>query len=91
MAQPENNYTIQLFGSGNEQQVTDYINKHQLAGKVAYFYVEREGDPWYSVIYGSFDDVEKARDRANIQSGIFKNSPWVRQFNSIQDKIKNTR
>lgn len=89
LAQPENNYTIQLFGSGNEEQVTDYINKHQLTGKVAYFYVERDGEPWYSVIYGSFDNVEKARDRVNIQSGIFNNSPWVRQFKSIQDKIKN--
>jgi hypothetical protein len=91
LAQPENNYTIQLFGSGNEEQVTDYINKHQLVGKVAYFNTIRDGETWYSVIYGNFDDVQKARVTVNTRDAIFKNSPWVRQFKSIQDKIKNTR
>lgn len=91
LSQPENNYTIQLFGSGNESQVTDYINKHQLAGKVAYFYVVREGKPWYSVIYGSFSDAQKARSTVSTHGDLFENSPWVRQFKGIQATIKNAR
>lgn len=88
LAQPENNYTIQLFGSGNEKQVSDYINQHQLAGKVAYFYTVREGKPWYSVIYGSFDDAQKARATVTAHGALFENSPWVRQFKGIQETIK---
>jgi TPR repeat protein len=90
LAQPENNYTIQLFGSGNEEQVINYINTHQLAGKVAFFNVVREGNPWYSVIYGSFNDIQRARTKGDTYGAIFKNSPWVRQFKGIQDMIKNT-
>lgn len=88
--QPKHHYTIQLFGSGNEEQVEQYINKHQLTGSVAYFYSKRDDKPWYSVIYGSFPDAETARSAVISQGGLFQNSPWVRQFKGIQAGIRNT-
>jgi len=78
-------YTVQLYSGNSEQAARGFIRQNKLQGKAAYFVSQRDGLPWYSVIYGSFDgySVAKAAARA-LPANARKWSPWIREFGDIQ-------
>jgi hypothetical protein len=79
-----NNYTIQLLSSRNEDQVSSYIQKHNLKGKAEYFTYRHNNETWYALVYGSFTTRGDAETRAqSLQKTMGLSGTWVRQISSI--------
>jgi len=78
-------YTIQLFASDSRHAVETFIRKYDLQGKAAWFVSKRDGKPWYSVIYGSFDGYSVAKAAVGrLPKRARKWAPWIRDFAGIQ-------
>lgn len=78
-------YTIQLIGSGNEGAINRYIEEQNLGGQAAYFKTTRNGQPWYTLVYGKFATKQEAKKAIQqLPPSQRKTSPWVRKFGDIQ-------
>lgn len=83
-------YALQLVAASNEQRVRDFITRNKLSGKAHYYSGQRNGKPWYTVVYGDFPNKTAAlADLGTLPAEIKKLGPWVRQYSSIQSAIKN--
>jgi septal ring-binding cell division protein DamX len=82
-------YTLQLTAAQDEQAILDYIYKSRLAANVAYYRFLRQGQPWFAVVYGAFPTRSEA-DRAalRLQADLQQASPWIREFSSVQEAIR---
>ena len=86
--QPDGHYTIQLFGSFNKQAIDDLVSKHKLTGDIARFETQRNGQSWYSMIYGNFASKSAANKAINtLDSKLSNPKPWVRSFESIKKQL----
>ena len=84
-AQDPQHFTVQLIGVGSQEAVVRFIRKHGLEERAAYFSMERNGQPWFVAVYGSFssrDDARQALQR--LPSSLRSASPWIRSFHDIQ-------
>ena len=92
VSQNPQNFTLQLFATHEQQNADNFIKQHQLAGEVGYFETSRNGKPWYSVVYGSYDDQAAAKSAiATLPASMKKIKPWVRRFDDIQAGINASR
>ncbi|MDF3054233.1 MAG: hypothetical protein K0Q74_140 [Gammaproteobacteria bacterium] len=86
---PSDHYTIQVLGSYSERDITSYINKHDLGGKVAYYRTSRDGRDWYVVLYSSYKTSTEAKAAiSGLPAEIQKQKPWVKLLGSVQEDIK---
>ncbi|MFW5451004.1 MAG: AAA family ATPase [Methylophagaceae bacterium] len=84
-------YTFQLMGSWDKQEVMEFINKYSLEGDVAMFESMRNGRSWYAVIYGVFDSKQDALSASKDWPTPLNTLPsWLRRFDSVQKQIKST-
>ncbi len=84
-------YTFQLMGSWDKQEVIEFINKYSLEGDVAMFDSMRNGRAWYAVIYGVFDSKQDALAASKDWPTPLNTLPsWLRRFDSVQKQIKST-
>jgi len=92
VSQNPENFTLQLLATHEKQNADNFIKQHQLAGDVGYFESSRNGKPWYSVIYGSYNDQATANSAiASLPASMKKIKPWVRRFDDIQAAINANR
>lgn len=85
MAQDPQQYTVQLIGSSSEAAVIRFIRKHGIEQEAAYYSTTRNGQPWFTVVYGSFPSREAAHQAAQRLPPSLRNaSPWLRSFRDIQ-------
>jgi septal ring-binding cell division protein DamX len=83
--QKSNYWTIQLLAFTQETKVQDFIDRHGLQSKAAYFVEQKDGIVWYKLIYGSFDSKDKATfARQNLSSKLQEYGPWLRTIASVQ-------
>ena len=83
-AQNPNYYTLQLASSTNKALIDKYYSENDLAGKAGYYRSKREGEDWYSLIYGAYPTVQDAKDAIeSLPADLKKWSPWVRNIKSI--------
>lgn len=83
-AQPGESWTIQLFGTASDQALLDFVARHRLA-EAAWFGVLRDGEPWYALIYGVYEDIDAARSAAErLPRAVLGERPWIRKFSGIQ-------
>lgn len=81
-------WTIQLFGTGNEQALLSFIDRHKL-GLAAYFRTTRNQDSWYTLIYGAYGNINEARAAAErLPRTVLSERPWIRKISGIQASIK---
>lgn len=81
-------WTIQLFGTANEQSLLSFIEQHRLTD-VAYFKSTRGDRPWFSLIHGVYDDIDGARAAAErMPRAVLGDSPWIRRMSDIQAIVK---
>jgi DamX protein len=86
--QDPQHYTLQLIAAGNEAAVVDFIRRHHLEPEAAYFARDRNGKPWYTVIYGSFGDREAARTAlGRLPAAVNQATPWIRRFEDVQTRL----
>lgn len=81
-------YTLQLLAVQNEPAIRKYIETHRLQGKVAYFQTVRQGQPWFSLVYGVYPDRKAAVAAiAALPPGLERKSVWLRRMGSVHEAI----
>ncbi len=86
--QGDEHYTIQLFGSFEQQAITRFIKQYALKGDMAQFSSRRNGKNWFSLIYGNYSSREDAaKALAELDPELQKSQPWIRNFGSIKQQL----
>jgi DamX protein len=82
-------YTYQLMGSWEKQELTDFIEKYALEGNVAAFESMRNGRTWHVLIYGVYGSKQAAIKASQAWPAPLNSQPsWLRRFDSIKAQIK---
>jgi hypothetical protein len=82
--QPGGNFTIQLIAASNPETVKAFMRKHNIVSEAAYFESQFQGQPWFSLVYGSYESLSAATRALRDLPPSFKYaSPWIRQFQDI--------
>lgn len=88
LKQSSSDYTFQLMGSWEKQEVVEFIDKYALVGDVAEFESMRNGRVWYALIYGVYDNKQAALDASSAWPAPINTLPsWLRRFDSVQQQI----
>lgn len=89
VSQPPELYTIQVLGTENEVLLRHQIKSGGLTGQVAYYKKLREGIPWYSMIYGSYESRAAAQSAARtLPTQLRQGQPWIRKMGDIQASLQ---
>jgi outer membrane protein assembly factor BamD len=76
-------WTIQLFGTANEQALLSFVSRHEL-DEAAWFRSTRDREPWYTLIYGIYDDIDAARGAVErLPRAVLGGHPWIRRMSGI--------
>ena len=87
--QRSTDYTFQLMGSWQHEEVLAFIGKHTLTGDVAEFQSERNGRTWYALVYGVYESKQVAlQESSNWPAPLNSLPSWLRRFDSVQKQIK---
>ncbi|MDH5729172.1 MAG: SPOR domain-containing protein [Gammaproteobacteria bacterium] len=87
--QPAKRYTLQLLASRKKSAVTDFIKQHNIEQDAAYFPSIRNGDQWYAVVYGNFENRQSAKAAAkNLPPSLSTVTPWLRSMRGVQKDIE---
>jgi DamX protein len=88
LAQPEGNYTLQLFGTSNKARWQSFVQAQRPGAPVAGFVSRRDGAPWYVVIYGSYPTQAMAKaDVTRLPASVGNVEPWLRTFRAIRATV----
>ena len=80
-----NGYVLQLFGVRDHDAASNYIAKHELQAESAIVASMHEGQPWYVVIHGRFQNRDEAAKAAQSLSQRLSNvKPWPRPVSSLK-------
>jgi TPR repeat protein len=86
--QPADHYTIQVFADSRKENAEDFIRRNGLGGHALWFESLRNDEPWYSVVYGSYPDISRARKAlAELPAALRAGGAWVRGFGGIQQAM----
>ncbi len=88
LAQDPSAFTVQLAALNEEGSIPSFGKRHGLTEDIAYYRFERDGRPWFAVIYGIFarrSEAEQAIGRLSPQ--LRKASPWIRPLRVVQTII----
>jgi len=89
LEQSATDYTFQLMGSWNKQEVVTFLEKYALVGDVAEFESTRNGRVWYALIYGVYDNKQMALNASSAWPAPINTLPsWLRRFDNVQQQIK---
>lgn len=88
MAQPADNYTIQLMVLSSEASVTRFLKKHAEYGdQLKYLTIGKSGQERYILIFGSFSSANAALEgRSNLPNDF--NDGIVKRFKSLQKQSR---
>ena len=88
LQQRATNYTFQLMGSWEHEELSEFIDKYALTGEVAEFESLRNGRVWYALIYGVYDSKQAALEASSAWPAPLNTLPsWLRRFDSVQKQI----
>jgi len=55
---------------------------------VAYYQKNRDGAPWFALVYGSYDSRAAAMTASkSLPGSLRKNKPWIRKIGDIQASL----
>jgi septal ring-binding cell division protein DamX len=81
-------YTLQLVAGSSRETVEAFVGKHQLTGEAAVYQTTHDGQPWYVLIYGVYDDQKQAQAAvAELPPAVRQLKPWARSFASVQTDL----
>ena len=84
--QEPNHFTLQLLGTHNKANIKQFAKTKRLSNKLAVYQTIRNTQPWYVLIYGSYQTKDAAiQSRNSLASKKIK--PWLRRFDSVQANI----
>ncbi len=72
-------YSIQLIGASDRGSLLAYAAQSELDGERAILHTQREGDDWYTLLYGLYPTVSDARQAlAALPETLRRYQPWIR-------------
>jgi len=81
-------YTLQLVAGSSRETVEAFVGEHRLTGQAAVYQTTHQGQPWYVLIYGLYDDQGQAQAAAAaLPPEVRKMKPWARSLASVQQDI----
>ncbi|MDA9557716.1 AAA family ATPase [Vibrio sp.] len=81
-------YTVQLAALETERDLGQFIDGYELEGQVRVYKAQRNGQDWYIVTYGQFNDIQSARDEIyRLPEGLQTLSPWAKSLSNIQKEL----
>jgi DamX protein len=87
-SQNPGHYSIQLASASDEASIEAVMARLSLPAELAVVQSQRNGQPWYVMIYGHFVSKEAALEAvARLPAALKKAGPWVRQFSALQSEI----
>jgi len=87
-AQSPARFTLQLFSTGNREPWQRYVDAHSTVPSLAGYETQRNGVPWYVVVYGSYATQADAEVAArDLPANLGKTEPWIRTFKAVQQSI----
>jgi len=90
LQQDPNHFTLQLMAANNEVGVVKFIEDNDLTDFAAYFFSQRDGNPWYAVTYGTYSSRSEAN--AEVLPSVLRGiKPWPRTFGGIHNAIRTAR
>lgn len=88
MAQPADNYTIQLMVLSSKDSVTRFLKKHaEYRDRLKYFRIGQSGQEKYVLIFGSFQSASDALESRYNMPDAF-NDGIVKRFKAIQKQSR---
>jgi DamX protein len=87
--QTRSDFTVQIAASGNLEKLLALSQSLPDDLERAWFAIERNGRPWFSLVAGSYSDPASAQASiSRLPAPIRENEPWIRTFASIQDALE---
>jgi DamX protein len=88
MGQDPANFSLQVLASGNEAAVRRYLERTRLPGRLVYFRSTRNGQPWFTVLHGSYPSRTAAQEALKgLPERMRKSGAWPRSLKSVQNAI----
>lgn len=89
MKQPDSYFTIQLVGVKEKKSLIKFMKQYGIQKRdVIVFYDKRDGEPWYTLLYGIYQNKYKAEQALRkLPPKLKKIDPWLRELGSIKDDI----
>lgn len=92
MAFSPRSYTLQLAAVTSLQEVQQFIDQYQLAGKVRVYPTVRSGQDWYIVTYQNYPTIQLARDAvATLPDALQQLEPWAKSIRQVQREIERAK
>ena len=91
LEQDPDNYTIQVYGTANNKDISKQFDRYQLGSRhknVAWFQTVRKNKVWFSLVIGRYPDRASARDAVMQLPEPMVKGAWVRSYRSIHADIK---
>ncbi len=82
-------YTLYLAGSYDLASLMSVAQSIPKQSEVAFYEVSFKGRSWFTLIYGEFEDAQKAKKALQkLPDEIKKWSPLIRKFSDMQEAVK---
>lgn len=91
-ARAPDHYTLQLFATVNQTRITDFVERHPLQGRAAYFRTREDEGDLYHLVLGDHATRTQAETAVQLLPESLRSiTPWVRPFAAIQGQIAQTQ
>lgn len=81
---PQDYYIIQLLGLKNREKLIDVGTAYQLEHELILHQSERNGEPWHTLLYGTFANEQEAKAAlGQLPADLKAHRPWLRQIGTI--------
>lgn len=85
---PATNYTLQLSGASRQDTLEAFAKKN-LNGNYAIYKTQRNGNPWYVLIYGNYRNISEAKQAvSSLPAPVQAKQPWVRPMKHVHQDLK---
>ena len=89
LKEPASNYTVQLMGSRDRQDLVSFVQRNKLENKTNIFPTYYLGKEWFVLVYGNYKTSKEAQAAlGGIPVNVKGQKPWVRPMASVQQAIK---
>lgn len=84
-----NGYTLQMLGARKESSVISFIQARSDKNNFYYFSTIYKEKPWYVVVYGQYQNRDKAVAAIRtLPTDLKQRKPWARSIKGVQDDIR---
>jgi DamX protein len=77
-------WTLQLVAGNLEQTVLNVLDRVPEDNNLVYTRGERQGEPWFMLVYGTYPSREAARAAAaRLPKDLRVGAPWIRPYSGF--------